>query len=407
MIYSLSVENFYSIGDKQEFVFTTSKPVDNSVATTNFGFVNKINCIVGNNASGKTNMLKSIVFFKWLAVDSFTKIKMNEKILFKPHALLKDKPTKMEMIFSSDKKLFKLYFEFNNFCVLKEKLSYRDSKMSKFKSLYVVDRENENFKTRYFKPMNSLNSNERLRLLEKKNSTLFSYFITTGALTNIGIKDLFTNFFTNLVEFGGVNQPAIIDCFEISELLESNEKLRQAVLEVIKTFDVGITGISTHKSKLVLSGPDDNQVLNKDLISFVHGNESTSFAIPLPYESEGTLKSASLLTPLLTLISDGGILIVDEIEMSKHPTIVRQLISNLEWLTKDNPEVQLIFTTHQPLLLEDRSKSQIFLTDKSDCINTEVYRLDDISGVRNDENFALKYLSGRYGAVPRGEVSLG
>ncbi len=409
MLYKLKVKNFYSIGETQEFDFTTSKQIDNSVAKTSFGYVNKISCIVGNNASGKSNMLKAIAFFKWLAVDSFSKVKINEKIPFKPHCLLKDQPSEMEMIFSGEKNLFKLRFEFNRDYIIKETLSYKDLKMPKFKTLYTSTRNNENsFRTRYFAPMQAIGTVERSRLIDKKNSSLFSYLVTTGSLAALGLKDLFKNFYSNLTEQGGINPPAIFDCFEISETIESNEDLKQKILNTVKSFDIGITDISkTVKSKWAISDTNNNTIFDRELINFVHGKNDKSFVVPLLYESEGTIKSISLLISILNLIKEGGLFIVDEIEMSKHPSIVKQLIAEFEWKTKDNPDVQLIFTTHQPVLLEERNKSQIFLVEKTDTINSEIYRLDDISGVRTSENFALKYLSGRYGAVPRGVISIG
>lgn len=409
MLYNLKVSNFYSIGDEQEFNFTTTKQLDNSVANTPYGYVNKINCIVGNNASGKSNMLKAIAFFKWLAVESFSGVKINDKIPFKPHCLLKNKSSKMEMIFSGGKNLFRLQFEFNRDYIIRENLSYKDLKMQKFKTLYTSTRNNENnFRTRYFSPMQPLKAKERIRLIDKKNSSLFSYLITTGALASLGLKDLFVNFYSNLTERGGLNPPTIIDCFEISEKIETDENLKQKILDTVKTFDIGITDISnTEKSKWAINDANNKTIFDKELISFVHGDNDKSFVVPLLYESEGTIKSISLLLSILELIKEGGLFIVDEIEMSKHPSIVKQLISEIEWRTKDNPNVQLIFTTHQPILLEDRNKSQIFLVEKTDTINSEIYRLDDVSGIRNDENFALKYLSGRYGAVPREVISLG
>ena len=39
----------------------------------------------------------------------------------------------------------------------------------------------------------------------------------------------------------------------------------------------------------------------------------------------------------------------------------------------------------------DRDKKQIFLCEKEDYLNTDVYRLDEIEGVRNTENFFEKY----------------
>lgn len=408
MIHSFKVQNFYSIGSEQVLDFTTNKKNNNAVAENSFGYINKLNCFMGNNASGKTNILKAMVFFKWLAEDTFSGLKIGEDILFKPHILLKDEPTKMEMVFSKEKNLFKLEFVFNQKTILNERLSYKNLKMSKFRTLYTVNREGSNFDTRYFEPMKPLNINERRRLSEKSNSSMFSYMTTTGALSSLGLNNIFGIFLTNLVEAGAVDAPSCFDCTEVSSLMDNNPEFKKLVLDTVKTFDVGITDISKdEKMKFILSDKYGNKVVEEKLINFIHGEGKNKFTVPLPYESQGTIKAISLLYPFYELIKNGGTFIIDEIEMSKHPDIIKKLLSSFEFATRDRNDIQIIFSTHQHILLEDRSKSQIFLTEKGDSICTEVYRLDDIEGVRNDENFALKYLTGRYGAVPRMEVKIG
>jgi hypothetical protein len=44
---------------------------------------------------------------------------------------------------------------------------------------------------------------------------------------------------------------------------------------------------------------------------------------------------------------------------------------------------------------------QIFLTQKNDDGESLVYRLNDIEGIRTDENFLAKYMTGAYGAFPK------
>ena len=45
---------------------------------------------------------------------------------------------------------------------------------------------------------------------------------------------------------------------------------------------------------------------------------------------------------------------------------------------------------------------QIFLVEKdSESFESEIYRLDDVDGVRNDENYFQKYMAGVYGATPK------
>ena len=50
--------------------------------------------------------------------------------------------------------------------------------------------------------------------------------------------------------------------------------------------------------------------------------------------------------------------------------------------------------------MNDLSKYQLFLVEKTLECESQVYRLDEIEGVRSDDNFFKKYLAGAYGGVP-------
>lgn len=408
MIHNMKVENLYSIGQEQEFDFTCAKMIDNSVAETKFGYINKINCIIGNNGAGKTNFLKAVTFFRWLAEESFYKSKGDELIPFEPHYLNSNKLTTMQMTFDKNDKLFKLEFKLNKKYILSEKLSIKKNGDIKFKKVYSVSRKDNKLLTLYSEYLKPLNKNERDRFKSKNNCSLFSYLIMTGALTHLGLNSIFTSFYSNLSEAGMVDIPILYDCFRISEMLKETKKYKDVILKTLKTFDIGINDISENSNGqfVVHDAKTDKVIMDKEVISLVHGTNKQKFEVPLPFESSGTIRSLSLLFPIIDVLNNGGLLVVDEIEKSKHPIIIKKLISSFEYLIKDNNDVQIIFSTHQPLLLDNRNKSQIFLAEKTDYINTEIYRLDDVEGVRNDENFAMKYLSGRYGATPRGEVKI-
>jgi glycerol kinase len=72
-------------------------------------------------------------------------------------------------------------------------------------------------------------------------------------------------------------------------------------------------------------------------------------------------------------------------------------------MNKDkNPNnAQLLFTTHNPWFLQDLTKTQIFITEKNNEAETEITRLDEIAGVRNDENYFMKYIAGEYDGRPK------
>ena len=102
---------------------------------------------------------------------------------------------------------------------------------------------------------------------------------------------------------------------------------------------------------------------------------------------------------IILAISNGDIIFCDEIENGIHPFIIEKLISLFADKTINKNNAQIIFSTHQPYLLSELTKTQIFFTEKED-LQTEIYRLDDVEGVRNDDNFYTKYLNGVYGGVP-------
>ena len=61
----------------------------------------------------------------------------------------------------------------------------------------------------------------------------------------------------------------------------------------------------------------------------------------------------------------------------------------------------MLFSTHSHLILSKLDKYQIILVEKNQNGVSESWRLDEMSGVRADDNYYSKYIAGAYGAVPR------
>ena len=101
------------------------------------------------------------------------------------------------------------------------------------------------------------------------------------------------------------------------------------------------------------------------------------------------------------ILKTGGTLIVDEIEKNIHMDLVNRIIN--KFMNKeDNPKnAKLIFSTHNPEFLDRFHKSQIYIVEKDNKLETQVYRLSDYKGIRSDENHVQKYLNGAYGGKPR------
>lgn len=128
------------------------------------------------------------------------------------------------------------------------------------------------------------------------------------------------------------------------------------------------------------------------------GNE-----VPMPWDSEsaGTQRFFELAGPWLDILTNGYTACVDELETSMHPLMVRELL-RLFFSEKENPKgAQILFTTHNPLLLDATllRRDQVWFTDKDENGEAHLYPLTDYSP-RKGESLVRGYLSGRYGAVP-------
>ena len=67
MIHNFTVENFYSINEEQELDFTSTKKYSSSFTEYEDKFISNVNCFIGANASGKTNVFKALHFLLWYA----------------------------------------------------------------------------------------------------------------------------------------------------------------------------------------------------------------------------------------------------------------------------------------------------------------------------------------------------
>ena len=101
-------------------------------------------------------------------------------------------------------------------------------------------------------------------------------------------------------------------------------------------------------------------------------------------------------------LSTGETVVIDEIERSLHPLLVKHVISYFNDPDRNPNHAQLIFNTHnlELMSLDIFRRDQIYFVDKSGKTGaSELYSLDEFS-VRAEENIKKGYLLGRFGAIP-------
>jgi AAA15 family ATPase/GTPase len=121
-------------------------------------------------------------------------------------------------------------------------------------------------------------------------------------------------------------------------------------------------------------------------------------AMKISAQSDGTVRLLTLIPALWSVIQEGKVIFIDEIESSLHPRLMFEL---LRFYANNNARGQLIFTTHVTHLLNRHElvrPDEIWFTEKFEG-NTKLYSLNDFK-LHNTSNIENGYLEGRYGATP-------
>jgi hypothetical protein len=169
------------------------------------------------------------------------------------------------------------------------------------------------------------------------------------------------------------------------------------IRHLLSMADVGIVDLQIRSEDLARGRR------NRVLLQHQEGDEDSW--LELEAESEGTISLLRLATPLCNVLQNGGILVIDELERSLHPSVCAAILE-LFLRPESNPKnAQLIATTHDTALLGNSlgrarlAREHIWFTEKNQAGATELYPLTDYKP-RAAENLERGYLQGRYGAIP-------
>jgi len=412
MLNYIQITNFGSIGKDTQKVSFVSKPdnaPDETVRKYNSEYVNLVNAIVGHNGSGKTKIGQALSFAFWLIGKSYTSMAIGEALPVDSHRLYKDAPTEIELEFfdslQSDA-VFRYKVSLTKKAILEEKLDKRH-KNSPYENLFHYSRsegKNWDFTSNIGK---EINKNDLERFEKRENVAVLSSLIETGYLEELAfVKHFHSN--VNYIGYGGFGD-AITAALAVSRSLRKHEDLCKSALEFLKGIDIAVSdfsfgeagfSITASAGKMYSAGEDKFPILE-----FIHKVKGKEFELPLFAESSGTIVGLDLFADIFSILEKGGVIFVDEIEAGLHPYTVRKLIYFFENKEENPLGAQLIFTTHQAILLKDRLKSQIFITEKpSETLETEIFRLDEVAGVADTDDFTEDYLAGAYGGV--GDIKL-
>lgn len=137
-------------------------------------------------------------------------------------------------------------------------------------------------------------------------------------------------------------------------------------------------------------------------MGFLHNDNHTGILLSKSEESDGTNRLMDLIPLLGMAIKKNRVVVIDEINRSLHSALTHQFIKVFFQQTSDNSESQLIFSTHDILLLDSGmfGKKEIWFLDKRDGVSS-LYPLDKFKLPSDMKDLGLNYMLGRFDAIPK------
>lgn len=134
-------------------------------------------------------------------------------------------------------------------------------------------------------------------------------------------------------------------------------------------------------------------------IYFLHGTDGGEARFSAAEESDGTRRLLDYLPAFYAAIKAPRVFLIDEIERSIHPLLIKELINKFS--QDEHTQGQLIFSTHESNLLNQDifRLDEIWFAEKNKEGATEVYSLSEFKE-HHTLDIRKGYLNGRYGGIP-------
>ena len=411
MLLQLRVKNYRSIKDEIVFSMIPNADTSHNSNVIDDGYrALRTAAIYGANASGKSNLITAFTAIL-LAVRYSNTRNPNDTIPmmvpFKFSTNTNSSPCEFEIVFVTDNTKYVYGFSADAKKVYEEYLIayYTQRPTPIFKRTNVTEYEYTSKGTKDFlKSIEQFNSENKFFLA---TATAWNYEQTRPAY------DWISNMidtYDDMLQF----QPVTVDAL----LNNDNNDYQIFTLNLLKQADINITKYDVQTMELPdipfqmnsipglvkVTPPNEKNLLVQVYMFHEYENDGKTMedSLNLIDESLGTKQLFSFTGPLKTTLEKGRTMIIDELDKSLHPFIVRYLVDIFNDPDINTNGAQLIFTTHDTyqLSLEVFRRDQIYFTEKNhDNGSTDVYSLSDYS-VRKDENVQKGYLNGRYGAIP-------
>lgn len=428
MLISFSIENWMSFRDRATFSMVASRERQHGNRIPRVKKyqmrVLPVAAVYGGNASGKTNFFKALNFAKNLVVKGTQPEGMIpvEPCRIDPNGATR--PSRFIFELLVDETVYEFSFTVTRKTVLEEKLTEISSASERMlyerignkihfeKSLgkdqflnfaFQGTRDNQLFltnsvnqKVENFKAIYGWFRNNLILIAPDSRFEPFEQFIQEGHPLYITMNEMLPRLDTGIAHLGGEEVP-----FDNLPLPES---LRAKLQEDVKEGST-VRILADPMSERFVITRKDGELTAKKLVTYHQRQDGQEVKFDMRQESDGSQRIIDLLPAFLTTAAADStkVYVIDEVDRSLHTLLIRQLLEG--YLACGGPDTrsQLLFTTHDVLLMDQKlfRRDEMWVVERNPQGESSLIPFSEFKDVRYDKDIRKSYLQGRLGGVPR------
>ena len=387
--------------------------------------VNPVAAIYGPNSSGKSIIFESLSRLASTILGDKPTI-WQRRCTFTLDPSMQDEPTLFKLVFMIDEKMYSYFLAIRNGYVIEEYLASLTADQEELYFERIVDGvefgnawDNDILLTEIVKTLSKkdtftgriakiLSNSEKYTEINSVYRFLKNIvWVSTNSPEPSIIPDFYDSGSLNTI-LGALDTG--VTGLDFTPLTMEDQPFDPEELDSSTSIDMQIGEFRTKNGKLYAISHDDHSRKGNPEVKYVRfrhrGNQDHEYFLDWYQESQGTRKIIILLPWLWAAArqTNSRVLLVDELDSSLHTQLAKTLIQGFLHTCTNRTRTQLIFTTHDLLLMDCNDllrRDEIWITDKSIDGESTLIGLPEYRGVMHDEDIRKSYLEGRFGGTPQ------
>jgi len=322
----------------------------------------RLHALVGQNSSGKTSVLQALHYLSRLANSSFKIIFQHERAPQFITTIGQDNMSVTARGFwnNPERNDWEVSYYWRNF----PKYDWR------FRALWKADQNLKN-RTKVFDSLIKTPEPIQQSLRDAVHLKLVASNLTKAA---------YSDAITPRVEFDGSGLAPTLDYLrdEAPDQFQSLQKMLKRIVPGVREVGVRRAKVMVNRQRLIevdgksISYEESQEIAGQEVVL----DMNTGKRIPAHAISEGTMLALGLLTVLMNP-NQPNLVLLDDVEQGLHPKAQRELIAVFKEILQDNSNLQIIFSTHSPYIVDELTPSQVHVLSNNNSGFTHCKRLDE------------------------------